>query len=154
MILLVTGHQNVFTRNGNQHTVIMQYMIVHVYTIYTWQIVVLPATFLSSTNRLVYQIVYLPLQIFQNVIRWIAFDTVRHQYTKTLLEEIRLGLIPAQNLEMILSSQKQIISPDVKQMVNEVLTFLAINTTETPPLHLSHPHLFASRSMITVSIVK
>ena len=76
----------------------------------------------------------------------------RKIHAHPLLEKIRLGVVPADNIKNLLLDNRIQEAPECVQMLEDVLKLHATKEVlDVPPAH-SHPEMFATRSTINVSV--
>lgn len=69
-----------------------------------------------------------------------------------LLERIRLGVVPADNVQTLLLDHRMQEAPECVRMLEDVLKVHATKEVLEDPPAYTHPGLFATRSTITVSL--
>ena len=84
------------------------------------------------------------------VVKWLKHDwTSRCTHAPKLLEKVRLGLLPVDTLKTLLGDEILAV-PECRRLVEEVVKLQSSGQSSTR-LALDFPHIFATRSTMTVS---
>ena len=88
-------------------------------------------------------------ELFDLTITWLLYDWDLHkQFAFDILKKFKLGLLPSYTLKDCLDDEIGNI-PECRQLLEEVLDLqrrMSTSDLMTPPLYISHPHLFCESS--------
>ena len=91
------------------------------------------------------------MQVLDLALCWLRYDLEnRGSHALNLLQSIRLGLVPEENLKSLLEDPEMLDIPGCSSVLKEVVEF---QNSDEPLMELSqkYPFWFATRSTITVS---
>ncbi|XP_072015547.1 kelch-like protein 28 isoform X2 [Amphiura filiformis] len=93
-------------------------------------------------------------EVFDIIVAWLKHDWEgRKEFAPQLLERVRLGAVPVPHLTLTFLQMPELNTiPECQQMLVRVMQLLNSKQPNDPPLSISHPALFESRSMITAVI--
>ncbi|XP_072020981.1 kelch-like protein 25 [Amphiura filiformis] len=93
-------------------------------------------------------------KVFDIIVAWLKHDWEgRQEFAPLLLQKVRLGAVPSGHITVTFLESPELNSiPECRQMVVRVMQLLDNKQPNDPPLSISHPALFETRSTITVII--
>ncbi|XP_072020994.1 kelch-like protein 31 [Amphiura filiformis] len=93
-------------------------------------------------------------KVFDIIVAWLRHDwEARKEFAPCLLETVRLGAVPVGHLTTTFLQMPELNSiPECQEMVVRVMQLLDSKQPNDPPLSISHPALFETRSMITAIV--
>ncbi|XP_072020371.1 kelch-like protein 25 [Amphiura filiformis] len=93
-------------------------------------------------------------KVFNIIVTWLKHDwEVRKEFAPLLFQSIRLGAVPSGHLTVtFLQSPELNTIPECQQLVVRVMQLLDSKKYDDPPLSVSHPTLFETRSTVTAII--
>ncbi|XP_072020993.1 kelch-like protein 25 [Amphiura filiformis] len=93
-------------------------------------------------------------KVFDIIVAWLKHDWEgRKEFAPCLLKAMRLGAVPVFHLNMTFLQMPELNTiPECPQMVIRVMQLLDSKKPNDPPLSMSHPALFETRSTVTAII--